>query len=45
MADKFVVYEEKKETAVLVAVSTQQQNKEKTEEYLEELAFFTCYFG
>lgn len=39
MADKFVVYEEKKETAVLVAVSTQQQNKEKTEEYLEELAF------
>lgn len=39
MADKFVVYEEKKETAVLIAVSTQQQNREKTEEYLDELAF------
>ena len=33
MADKFVVYEEKKETAVLIAISTQQQNREKTEEY------------
>ncbi len=39
MADKFVVYEEKKETAVLIAISTQQQNREKTEEYLDELAF------
>ena len=39
MAEKFVVYEEKLETAVLVAVSTQQQNREKTEEYLDELAF------
>ena len=29
MADKFVVYEEKQETAVLIAVSTQQQNREK----------------
>lgn len=39
MAEKFVVYEEKIETAVLVAVSTQLQNREKTEEYLDELAF------
>ena len=39
MADKFVVYEEKQETAVLIAVCTQQQNREKTEEYLDELAF------
>ncbi|MBO5956067.1 MAG: GTPase HflX [Bacteroidales bacterium] len=39
MAEKFVVYEEKIETAVLIAVSTQLQNREKTEEYLDELAF------
>ena len=39
MADKFVVYEDKVETAVLIAVSTQTQNREKTEEYLDELAF------
>ena len=39
MAEKFVVYEEKIETAVLIAVSTQTQNREKTEEYLDELAF------
>ena len=39
MGDKFVVYEEKQETAVLIAVCTQQQNREKTEEYLDELAF------
>lgn len=39
MTDKFVVYEEKKETAVLIAVSTQSQSKERTEEYLDELAF------
>lgn len=39
MAEKFVVYEKKEETAVLIAVSTQTQNKEKTEEYLDELAF------
>ena len=36
---EFVVYEKKQETAVLIAVSTQQQNREKTEEYLDELAF------
>ena len=40
MAEKFVVYDEKIETAVLIAVSTQLQNREKTEEYLDELAFF-----
>ena len=39
MAEKFVVYDEKIETAVLIAVSTQTQNREKTEEYLDELAF------
>ena len=39
MSEKFVVYEEKIETAVLIAVSTQMQNREKTEEYLDELAF------
>ena len=39
MSEKFVVYEEKIETAVLIAVSTQLQNREKTEEYLDELAF------
>jgi GTP-binding protein HflX len=39
MAEKFVVYEDKVETAVLIAVSTQTQNREKTEEYLDELAF------
>ena len=39
MAEKFVVYEDKIETAVLIAVSTQTQNREKTEEYLDELAF------
>ena len=39
MAEKFVVYEDKVETAVLIAVCTQTQNKEKTEEYLDELAF------
>ena len=39
MAEKFVVYEEKVETAVLIAVCTQTQNREKTEEYLDELAF------
>ena len=39
MADKFVVYEDKVETAVLIAVCTQTQNREKTEEYLDELAF------
>lgn len=36
---EFVVYEKKQETAVLIAVSTQTQNKERTEEYLDELAF------
>ena len=36
---EFVVYEKKQETAVLIAVCTQQQNREKTEEYLDELAF------
>ena len=36
MGDKFVVYEEKQETAVLIAVCTQQQNREKTEEYLRK---------
>lgn len=39
MGDKFVVYEDKQETAVLIAVCTQQQNRERTEEYLDELAF------
>ncbi len=39
MADKFVVYEDKVETAVLIAVCTQTQNRERTEEYLDELAF------
>ena len=39
MAEKFVVYEDKVETAVLIAVCTQTQNREKTEEYLDELAF------
>ena len=39
MAEKFVVYEEKIETAVLVAVSNHQTDREKTEEYLDELAF------
>lgn len=39
MADKFVVYEDKVETAVLIAVCTQIQNRERTEEYLDELAF------
>ena len=37
MAEKFVVYEDKVETAVLIAVCTQTQNREKTEEYLDEL--------
>lgn len=36
---EFIVYEKKQETAVLIAVSTQTQNKERTEEYLDELAF------
>ena len=39
MAEKFVVYEDKVETAVLIAVCTQTQNRERTEEYLDELAF------
>lgn len=38
MAD-FIVYEKQQETAVLIAVSTQAQSKERTEEYLDELAF------
>jgi GTP-binding protein HflX len=33
------------ETAVLVAVSTQKQNVEKTKEYLEELAFLATTLG
>ena len=36
---EFVVYEKKQETAVLIAVCTQTQNRERTEEYLDELAF------
>ena len=39
MNEKFVVYEKKQETAVLIAVCTQTQNRERTEEYLDELAF------
>ena len=36
---EFIVYEKKQETAVLIAVCTQTQNRERTEEYLDELAF------
>ncbi|MBQ8761285.1 MAG: GTPase HflX [Bacteroidales bacterium] len=39
MNEKFIVYEKKQETAVLIAVCTQTQNRERTEEYLDELAF------
>jgi hypothetical protein len=48
MIDKKKLYSTaaKKETAVLVAVSTQKQNAiEKTKEYLEELAFLATTLG
>ena len=37
--DKMIEHEKKQERAVLVAVSTQGQNRERTEEYLDELEF------
>ncbi|SDE34869.1 GTP-binding protein HflX [Dyadobacter soli] len=47
MIDKKKLYSTaaKKETAVLVAVSTQKQNAEKTREYLDELAFLATTLG
>lgn len=35
----FITYEKIPERAVLIAVSTRQQSRERTEEYLDELAF------
>ena len=37
--DKMIEHEKRQERAVLVAVSTQGQNRERTEEYLDELEF------
>ena len=34
-----IEHEKKQERAVLVAVSTYEQNRERTEEYLDELEF------
>lgn len=47
MIDKKKLYSTaaKKETAVLVAVSTQKQSVEKTKEYLDELAFLATTLG
>lgn len=39
MAETFITTEKRIETAVLVAVATQNQSAEKTTEYLDELAF------
>ena len=47
MIDKKKMYSTaiRPETAVLVAVSTQKQNAEKTREYLDELAFLAATLG
>ena len=36
---EFVISQSKTERAVLVGLITQQQNEQKTQEYLDELAF------
>lgn len=43
--DKMISTAKRQETAVLVAVSSQRQSAEKTQEYLDELAFLATTLG